>query len=45
MLMGNANGVEPERDEVSRVAKALAWVLWALFACSEELGLKHMLSW
>ncbi len=39
------DGVVPGREEVARAEEALAWVLWALFAYAEEIGLKAPPFW
>jgi len=45
VLMGEEDGVVPGREEVARAEEALAWVLWALFAYAEEIGLKAPPFW
>jgi len=40
VLMGERDGVVPLRDAVQAAERALAWVLYALFAYSEEVGLE-----
>ena len=45
LLMGERDSIVPGRDEVQQTEKALAWVLWALFAYSDDLGLKHAIFW
>ena len=45
LLMGERDCIVPGRDEVQQTEKALAWVLWALFAYSDDLGLKHAIFW
>ncbi|MBC7250102.1 MAG: hypothetical protein H5T62_07445, partial [Anaerolineae bacterium] len=45
LLMGDRDGVVPGQDTVRRVEQALAWVLWALFAYAEEVGLKRAPFW
>jgi len=45
LLMGPGDGVVPGRGEVRQVEEALAWVLWALFAHSEDVGLKRAVFW
>ncbi|MCP4543456.1 MAG: hypothetical protein GY832_40610 [Chloroflexi bacterium] len=45
MLMGDSDGVIPSREEVKKVEDALAWVLRALFAYSEDLDLKQAVFW
>ena len=45
LLMGEDDEVVPGRDEVRQAEEALAWVLWALFAYSEEVGLKRPGFW
>jgi len=45
LLIGDRDGVVPGRDEVRRVERALAWVLWALFVYSAEVGLKRAPFW
>lgn len=39
MLIGERSDVVPLRDEVRAAERALAWVLYCLFAYSEEIGL------
>ncbi len=38
--MGERDGVVPLPDTVRAAERALAWVLWALLAYSEEVGLE-----
>lgn len=45
MLMGDGDGVVPSRDEAKQAADALAWVLRALLAYGEDLGLKQATFW
>jgi|GEM_PF-965548 len=45
VLMGEGYGVVPGREEVARAEEALGWVLWALFADAEEIGLKAPPFW
>ena len=45
LLMGDRDGVVPGRDTVRRVEQALAWVIWALFVYSAEVGVKHAPFW
>lgn len=45
LLMGDRDGVLPGQDTVRRVEQALAWVLWALFVYSAEVGVKHAPFW
>ena len=45
LLMSDDDEVMPGRDEVQAAKKALAWVLWALFAHSDDLGLKRCGFW
>ncbi len=33
------------REEVRRAERALAWVLWALFAYAEQVGVKRAVFW
>lgn len=40
MLLGHKDGVILSRDVILPAEKALAWVLWALFAHSPEIGLE-----
>jgi hypothetical protein len=45
VLMGEGDGVVPGQEAVARAEEALAWVLWALFAYAEEIGLKAPPFW
>ena len=45
VLMGEGDGVVPGQEAVARAEEALAWVLWALFAYAEEIGLKPPPFW
>lgn len=45
LLLGDADGVVPPRREVELAERALAWVLWTLFANGEEIGLKRPPYW
>lgn len=45
ILMGADDLVVPSVEEVREVGKALSWVLYALFAYSEELGLGRLPYW
>jgi hypothetical protein len=45
LLMGESDEVVPGREEVEAAEKALAWVLWALFAYGEDLGLRQAVFW
>ena len=45
LLMREPNGVVPGRDQVRRAEQALAWVLWALFAYADRLGLQPPVFW
>ncbi|MBN2393353.1 MAG: hypothetical protein JXR84_21660 [Anaerolineae bacterium] len=40
MLLGHKDGVYFAREITAPAERALAWVLWALFAHSLEVGLK-----
>jgi hypothetical protein len=37
--------IVPGQDEVRQAGQALAWVLSALFAYSNDIGLKHAVFW
>ena len=45
LLLGDADGVVPPTREVELAERALAWVLWTLFANGEEIGLKRPPYW
>jgi hypothetical protein len=45
LLMGDHDGVVPGKNQVARVERALAWVIWTLFIYSDELDLKHAPFW
>jgi hypothetical protein len=45
LLMTTEDGIVPGRDAVQQTEKALSWVLWALFAHSEDVGLKRAAFW
>jgi hypothetical protein len=45
ILMSADDLVVPSEEEVREVEKALSWVLYALFAYSEELGLGRLPYW
>ncbi|HEY76936.1 MAG TPA: hypothetical protein G4O00_12335, partial [Thermoflexia bacterium] len=45
VLIGEEDGVVPGREEVRAAEEALAWVLWALFAHAEEVGLRRPPFW
>ncbi len=45
VLMGEEETVMPGPGEVRRAERALAWVLWALFAYAEEVGLNPPPFW
>jgi hypothetical protein len=40
MLMGKEDGIVSPREQVEAAETALAWVLWALFTYSPEVGLE-----
>lgn len=45
VLLGDADGVLPGKIEVQQAQESLAWVLWAILAYAEDLGLKTALFW
>jgi len=45
LLMRPGDSVAPGHDDVRQVEEALAWVLYALFAYSDDLGLRHPAFW
>ncbi len=45
LLMGEDDGIVPGKGEVQAAEQALAWVLWALFAYAEDLGIKRPNFW
>jgi hypothetical protein len=45
LLLGDVDGVVPPKREVELAERALAWVLWTLFANGEEIGLKRPPYW
>jgi hypothetical protein len=45
LLMTPGDEIVPGKDAVQAVEQALAWVLWALFAHGEDLGLKQAVFW
>jgi hypothetical protein len=45
ILMNRDDLVVPSKEEVREMEEALAWVLYALFAYSEELGLGGLSYW
>ena len=45
LLMVPGDEIVPGKDAVQAVEEALAWVLWALFAHGEDIGLKQAIFW
>lgn len=45
LLMREGDEIVPGRGEAAQAAEALGWVLWALFAYAEELGLQPPEFW
>lgn len=45
LLLGDVDGVVPPKREIELAERALAWVLWTLFANGEEIGLKRPPYW
>lgn len=45
VLPEGEDGIVADRNELNHVEEALAWVLWALFAYAEDLGLKRAPFW
>ena len=45
LLMEEEDGIVPGKGELQAAEQALAWVLWALFAYAEDLGLKRPGFW
>jgi hypothetical protein len=45
VLMGEGDGIVPARDDVQAAEEGLAWVLWALFSYSDNLGIRRPGFW
>lgn len=41
----DGDGIVPSEDEALLASRALAWVLWALFAYSEDIGFRRPVFW